>query len=250
MNQLLSAEALKLRSTRSFYAMNVGALALIAATVSATAALSTFHAGDHPGRDTLSPAGFALTAALILGVLSVTSEFRYGTITPALLIAPKRVSLVAAKAINLARVGLVLGLLAFASASALVLLVLSSRGLSSQLDAGDLAGIIAGGTIATALFAVLGVGVGTIVRNQVGAIVAALGLLYAVEPPLTFIPGIGDAVQTFGLGGLASAACATTAFKKNADLLDQVPAILVLTGYALAALFTGASRLRRRDIAG
>jgi ABC-2 type transport system permease protein len=247
-NRLLQAEALKLRSTRSSYTIAAGLLVLIAIVVGATASLTTFKADDHPGRDTLSVAGLSLTAALILGVLSVTNEFRYGTITPALLASPKRTPLVVAKAIHLARVGIVLGLLAFGGASALALVIISSRGVSSELGAGDVAAIIAGGTVACMLFAVLGVGVGALLRNQVGAIVAALALLYAVEPLLTFIPGIGDAVQKIGLGGLASAASATTAFNGD-DMLRQVPANLVLALYALVALLAGASALRRRDVA-
>lgn len=248
MSRLLSAESLKLRSTRSFYAIVSGAIALIAAAVSATAALTTFHAGDHPGRDTLSPAGLALTFALLLGVLSVTNEFRYGTITPALLITPRRTQLLAAKAANLARTGLLLGVSAFSIASALALAILSSRGVASEVDAGDVAAIIAGGTIATALFAVLGVGIGAVIRNQVGAIVGALGLLYALEPLLTFIPGLGDAVQKVGLGGLSSGATATTAFQESSKILGQVPALLVLGAYALAAVLAGAAQLRHRDV--
>jgi hypothetical protein len=65
----------------------------------------------------------------------------------------------------------------------------------------------------------LGVGVGTVVHNQVGAIIAGLGLLYVADPLLGFFPGIGPAVQKFGLGG-----------------------------YALAILLAGALLLTRRDI--
>jgi ABC-2 type transport system permease protein len=247
-SRLISAEALKLRSTRTLYAITLGALALIAIAVAVAAALSNFKHGDHPGRDTLSIAGVAHTFALLLGVLAVTNEFRYGTITPALLITPKRTPLLTAKAINLLRAGLVFGLLAFGTATSIVLPVLCSRDISSQLDSADVARIVAGGTIATALFAALGVGIGAVGRNQVGAIVAALCLLYAVEPLLTFIPGLGDMVQKFGLGGLSSAASGTTGFQSKADLLGQAPAALVLASYALVALVAGATLLRRRDV--
>ena len=42
---------------------------------------------------------------------------------------------------------------------------------------------------------------GAIIRNQVGAIVTVLALLYVVEPLLGFIPHAGTAVQKYGLGG-------------------------------------------------
>jgi hypothetical protein len=56
-------------------------------------------------------------------------------------------------------------------------------------------------------------------------------------------------VQTYGLGGLASGATATTGFPTSAHLLGQVPAALVLSAYALAFLAAGAALLRQRDIA-
>jgi len=65
--------------------------------------------------------------------------------------------------------------------------------------------------VATALCAALGVGVGTVIRNQVGAIIAVLGLLYVAEPLLEFVPGADTAVQKFGLGGLAKVAIARSA---------------------------------------
>jgi hypothetical protein len=127
--------------------------------------------------------------------------------------------------------------------------VLHARGVASKLDGHHLAGMLVGGTIATALFALLGVGFGALVRNQVGAIVAALCTLYAVEPLLTFLPGIGHVVQRFGLGGLSSAVSGTAGFQSNVKLLGQLPAALVLTAYAVAILLAGAGLLRRRDVA-
>ena len=57
MNKLLSSEALKLRSTRSFWLMSAGALALVAGGVASVAAAGTFNPADHPGREVLALAG-------------------------------------------------------------------------------------------------------------------------------------------------------------------------------------------------
>jgi len=86
----------------------------------------------------------------------------------------------------------------------------------------------------TAIAAAIGVGAGAVIRNQVGAIVGLLSLLYVAEPLLGFIPHVGTAVQVYGLGGLASGATATTGFAATTHLLAQAPAIAVLAGYALA----------------
>jgi hypothetical protein len=47
--------------------------------------------------------------------------------------------------------------------------------------------------------------VGAVIRNQVGAIIAVLALLYVAEPLLGFIPRLGTAIQQYGLGSLAAA---------------------------------------------
>ena len=73
-------------------------------------------------------------------------------------------------------------------------------------------------------------------------------LLYVADPLLGFIPGIGAAVQRFGLGGLSSGATGTAGFPASAHLLGQGAATLTLGGYALAILLAGALLLKRRDI--
>jgi hypothetical protein len=90
--------------------------------------------------------------------------------------------------------------------------------------------------------------VGTIIRNQAGAIIAVLALLYVAEPLLGFIPHLGTAVQQYGLGGLAAAATHTIGFPASAHLLAQPAAALVLAGYTTIALLAGAALLKRRDI--
>jgi ABC-2 type transport system permease protein len=248
MNKLIKAERLRLRNTRSFWAITVGVLTLIAAGVTAIAAASSFTPGDNPARQALSLAGLAQTLALVLGVLAVTSEFRHETITRALLITPRRTPLLVAKLVVLAATGLVIGLVAFGEAAAIALPVLGARHVASQVDGASVAGIIAGGAIAAALAGALGVGIGAVVRNQAGAIIAALGLLYVLEPLLSLIPGIGSGAAEFGIGGLASGASGTAGFPSSAHLLGQAPAVALLGGYALAVLIAGTMLFRRRDI--
>jgi ABC-2 type transport system permease protein len=248
MNRLIRAEARKLRSTRTFWMITLGVLLLIAGAVAAVSAASSFTPGDQPALQVLALAGIVQTIALILGVLAVTSEFRYGTITAVLLITPRRTPLLAAKLITLTATGLALGLVAFGEAAAIALSILASRHVPSQVDAATVARIIAGGAIAAALAAALGVGIGAVVRNQVGAIITALGLLYVLDPLLSVLPGIGDAVQRYGLGGLASGASGTSGFPSSAHLLGQIPAALTLGAYVLAVLIAGAALFHRRDV--
>ena len=63
-----------------------------------------------------------------------------------------------------------------------------------------------------------------------------------------FVPGLGPAVQQYGLGGLAAAVTHTAGFPAGAHLLGQPAAALILAGNATAGLLAGAALLRRRDI--
>jgi ABC-2 type transport system permease protein len=248
MTGLLRAELLKLRTIRTPGVLGLAVLAVVAGAVVATATTSTFSPGDHPARQVLALAGPVQTVALLLGVLAVTTEYRHGTIVPALLITPGRLRVLIAKLIVLTAVGAVLGLLVFGAGAAIALPVLAARHVPSGLDGAGLAGLIAGGAVATALFAVLGVGFGAVVRNQAGAVVAALGLLYVAEPLLGALPGAGGAIQRFGLAGLASSASATSAFLGNAHLLSAPAGAGLLAGYAALVVAVGAVLFRQRDL--
>ena len=246
MTSLIRAEAVKLGTTRAFWLLAAGALALIAIAVTATAAAASFTSDGNPVRATLALAGLAQTFALVAGTLAVTSEFRHKTIIQAVLMTPRRTPLLTAKLTTVTTAGLAFGLIATGGATAIAMPILAARHLASQPDGAQLAAIIVGGTVATALFAALGIG--TIIRNQVGSIIAVLGLLYVAEPLLGFLPGIGNTVQKFGLGSLSSGASGTVGFPASTHLLGQVPAALTLAACALAVLLTGAVLLRRRDI--
>jgi len=249
MKRLIGAEALKLRTTRTFYAVTLGSLALALVVTTAVALAGDFEPTQAAGRQPLAGAGIVQVFALILGILAVTTEFRHGTITPTLLVTPDRRRLMGAKLAAHVLAGLVLGLVSFGLGAAISLTALSLRDIPSELTSGDVLGIVAGGTAGAALFAALGVGLGAVVRNQVGAIVAALAWLYALEPLLGVVPGIGDAVQTYGFGALSSGLSDTVAADPDADLLAQLPAAALLAGYAALLLVAGTALLRRRDIA-
>jgi len=249
MRALIAAEALKLRTTRTFFALTLGSLAVSLAVTAAIGAAGEVERQIPAGRQALAAAGIVQIAAGILGILAITSEFRHGTVTPTLLVTPDRRRLVVAKLVVHLLAGLALGLLSFGLGAAIALAALDARGIPSGLSGGEVLATIAGGAAGTALFAAVGLGVGALLRNQVGAIVLTLAWLYALEPLLTLVPGIGDAVKTYGFAALSSGLSDTAAADPEADLLAQLPAGVLLAAYALVLLAAGAAVLRRRDIA-
>ena len=246
MTRLLSSELLKLRTTRTFYALMGGAVALIVIIAVLGAALGTFNGTGTPGRDLLAVAGLAPLFALVIGVIGVTTEFRHGTITPSLLVEPVRTRLMAAKLLAQLIAGLVLGLFCYGVCAGIVSGILSSRGIATGMSASDWIEAVIGGALATMLYAALGLGVGALLRNQVGAIVVLLAWVFVIENLLGIIPGgFGDGIKKYGLSGLGRSLARTAT---DASRIGQVPAGLLLLGYAAVLVIVGTVVVYRRDV--
>jgi len=245
MTRLLDSELLKLRTTRTFYALIAAAIALIVAISVLATALGSFKTTTDPGRSVLGVAGLAPLFALVIGVLGITTEFRHGTITPSLLVEPVRTRLLAAKLAAQLIAGLLLGLVCFGVCAGIVAGVLSSRGIPTAMSTGDWIAAVVGGTIATMLYAALGLGVGAILRNQVGAIVVVLAWVFVIENLLGIIPGFGDGIKKYGLAGVGSSLARSAG---HSTRIGQLPAGLILLGYALVLVIAGTIVIRQRDV--
>jgi len=244
MIRLLEAEIFKLRSTRTFYGIVGGSVGLILVIVILVTALVNFSPSDHPLTDIMMFAAFLQPFVLVLGILSITSEFRHGTITPSLLVTPDRVRLVLAKLGASVLVGLVLGLVT----SVLIFLIVKGIGGARDLDtSGDGGKVIIGTTVGTALWGALGLGVGSILRNQVGAIVGSLVYLFVLENLLQIIPGLDDIIAKYGFGGLSNGLFGADQ-DPSSDVLGQLPAGLLLAAYAAILVIIGILVVQRRDV--
>ncbi len=115
-----------------------------------------------------------LVLVLVLGVLVVTTEFRHGTASSIFLATPRRWPVLVAKLAATLLVGLLAGLAFVLVNGGLALSLFSSRG-GEMPSAGDLASVYAGAVVSLALICAFGFGVGAVVRNQVVAIIAAVG---------------------------------------------------------------------------
>jgi ABC-2 type transport system permease protein len=248
MTRLVTAEIFKLRTTRTFYGVVGGALGLVLLIVVVASATATWQPDDTPMRDLLGISGFAQVFALVLGILAVTSEFRFGTITPSLLVVPDRVKLTLAKLGASLAVGVALGLAATGLAAAVGAAILNARGIDTGLSGSQVTKMIVGGIVATALYAALGVGVGAIVRNQVGAIVGTLVYLFVLENLLQIIKALRDPLAKYGFGGVGQGLTGTGDAAADHPPLGQVSAGLVLAGYCAIFLIAGIAMMKRRDI--
>ena len=95
------------------------------------------------------------------------------------------------------------------------------------------------------VFAVIGVGVGALLRNQVGAIVGSLVYLYVVEPIVGQHRRHPGRLQVAARRG---AARAITSNSRRPTLLEPWQGGLLLLGYGLLAAVLGTFLAVRRDI--
>jgi ABC-type transport system involved in multi-copper enzyme maturation permease subunit len=246
MRAQLRSEFHKLRSTRTVAGLVAAMLGLVALAV-------LLHGFGLPVGDLTSRAdqrgvfvdvGVNLGAvfASLLGALSITAEIRTGTIRPTLLVTPRRGRVIAAKATAILLAGCVLGALSTGAAAAVGNLALAGRDLTVRLDAGDYVLLVVGGGVAGALWAVVGLGVGAVVRAQVPTIVALFAWLLFVENLLADLPS----AHRFVPGALAQAVAGQ---RRTGILHTPALAALLLTAYAVVAIAAGRAATTRRDFA-
>ena len=132
---------------------------------------------------------------LILGIIGMTQEYRHRTATPTFLTTPRRGNGRRRQAARLrtgrdpVRPGHRRG-----RTSSWPSVYAGARGDAPAFTADNLR-VLAGAGVALVIFAVMGVGIGALLRNQVGAIVGALVYLYVVEPIISSIPATAGAFK-------------------------------------------------------
>jgi ABC-2 type transport system permease protein len=182
--------------------------------------------------------------AAVAGILLFSSEAQHGTLAAALTAQPTRWVIVVAKTTTAAAFGLVLG----------------AVGMLTSLGGAALGGLAMGATstmaattawslLYTTLAAVLGTGVGMIVRHSAGAISGLLVWGLVVENLLAlFMPATVFRFMPFYAGnGLLGIDADTATPESIAVALTRLQDALVFGGYTAVALVIGTVLLYRRD---
>jgi len=179
----------------------------------------------------------------ILSIIGITQEFRHRTATPTFLTTPKRARVVVAKLVAYLIAGIGFAVVTTAAVLAIALPWLSSSGADVSLGGENLR-VLLGGGLAVALYALVGVGIGALVRNQVGAIVGALIYLFVLEPIIRGIPATAPFYRWLP-GGAQEAMTATF---QAPELLERWQGALLLIGYGLVAAGLAMVLTLRRDV--
>jgi len=237
------AELLKLRSTRTTLGLVLGMFALLLLTTLLTGLLTPTDELAHPEnqRDLLGLGGIATLFTALTGLLLVTSEFRFGTIRSTVLVTPRRSRVVLGKVAAAGLAGLAIGGAAVLLAFAIGYLCLSGRDVPIALDGGQKAQLVLGLLLATALWGVIGVGLGAIVRNQVGSVIGLLAWVFVVENLLFgLVPSVGRLVPSQAVNALVGST--------DEHLVAPAAGGALLVAWAAVLVAAGAALVARRDV--
>jgi len=247
---LVRAELAKSTSTRMIWGLLAGALGFTLLNVVA----NIFAAGQEGGapplesaqglRNVFGSASGATVFVLMLGVLSVSGEFRHGTITTTFLAVPKRAQVIGSKllALPLLSAGFAAGAVALTVVIAIPLL--AAKNVAVQWGDAELVEVLVGSFVAITLYPVLGVGFAALVRNQVAAVISALVWVLVAESVLvSFLPEVGKWTP-----GGAAAAMTRLEPLRGGDLLPPTLGALLFVAYGVALAVIGLQTTMRRDI--
>lgn len=250
MTQLVRAELLKLRTTRLWWGLLLGAVLLTGfAAIATLAVANTAEAAQNgvtPVRTASDVADFIAIGtvgpffALVLGITLATGEHRYGTIGATYLAVPRRYPVVIAKVLSAATAGVLFALVTTALTLAIVAVKFLIDGAALPLS----------DTVVARFFAVcalgayagaMGVGIGTAVRSQLVAILGVLGFRLVLEPIVGSLFHVVRDVTPF-------AGTEDALMQSRPEAMRPAAAILVMVVYAASAVLIGIWLEQRRDV--
>jgi ABC-2 type transport system permease protein len=248
--RLVSAELLKVTSTKMWLGMLIGVVLYIAIGV-----VATVFAPQQPGvavprlateagmRNLFAQAGGAYLFAIVIGALGMTQELRHQTLTSTLLAEPHRNSVMVSKMSAYAIIGAIYGAVGVAFGYGLALIVLPFKD-HAALPTTAMWQIAGGAILGCALFAVLGVAVGALVRNQIAAILGIIVWVVLIEALLVqLLPKVGKWLPGGALNGILQ----TTGIN-DTTYLPVWGGALVLVAYTVVLGGLAALTTNRRDV--
>jgi ABC-2 type transport system permease protein len=188
----------------------------------------------------LSVSAVTGTTMLILGILVMAGEFRHRTILATYLGEPHKGRVLVAKLLLMGVLGAVVGAVVFGLTVGIAIPLYAAKGVHDLPV--DIGRYWLGATLATGCYALLGVAVGALVRNTVGAVVGALAWVQVVEQLFlaNVFPELAKWLPTGAAVGL------TVPANPGQDVLSPGVALLVLLGWTtLLAVLATAVNARR-----
>jgi ABC-2 type transport system permease protein len=256
---LLLSEWTKLRSVRStvwslilFVVITIGFTVLITVVTSAN-----WDSGGRRGADHLTiladPTNFILSVGIflgqlticVLGALVITTEYSTGVIRASLLAVPKRIPMLAAKAMVFAVLILVLAEIVTVGSFLIGSAIMHSRVAVSLSDPGVTRAVLGTG-LYLAVLGLFALAIGSLIRHTAGAIATVIGAVLVLPILASLLPGNwGAHIQAY-LPSQAGSLISQT-HQHAGDLLSPWQGFGVLCVWTVLLLGAAVYLLRHRD---
>lgn len=264
MVRAVRAELLKLLTTRLWWGMAIAVLLAGAGLALLFGLLLTGAFGDPvelglvagdatTTANTVYTAGLQLGYLLLLtiGVIQVGSEYRHRTITATFLAEPRRARVMAAKVVALLLIGAAYAVVSLVGSVSVGATTLVLRG-AEAFPSGEVARTLALSLLVLGLWALIGLGVGILIPNQVAALLIGVGAAWIVEPLLGFVlqfTEVGrDHIAPYLPSQASTAVVGSIQQVPDMVLLEWWVAALTLAAWALVLAGIGALLTLRRDV--
>jgi ABC-2 type transport system permease protein len=252
---LYGSELRKLRTTRTTWVITAVAAGLVAMQTSLSILFADLVGTEWTGTardiaDAVDGISIVFPIALVVGLLSMTTEFRFGTVGRTLQLTPSRTRVVLTKMGAGVGYAIVLAVLGLAVTAVSVLLASLRDDVTLTLggEVGTAAWQI---VVGLALVTVFGVALGSLIRNQVVAVTASLVWFLVVENVLlTLVPRVGRWLPFQALQATFVSDQMREAFPQGMAVpyLPQLTGLVVFLGYVLVAVVAAVALLRYRDV--
>ena len=252
MKALVQAELIKLRSTRITAMLLAATLGLVALTIATSVPGAFGETGllslDDPRLMAIvvgGGLGVPQVLVTLLGLLSFTQEFRYGTASSTYLIEPRRGRVLAAKWVSAGVASVVVTIVTLAFSVPFGIALIRSQG-GEVLIGAQLWQTVAAAFAVLVAYAVFGVALGALVRNQIVGVVGVLVWMLAVEQVvIPVLPAVGRWMPWGAAGSLLQLG---PSWGFEEELLSAPTGGLVLVGYTAAAAALALFITPKRDV--
>lgn len=248
---ILSSEWAKIRTVRStFWTM----ILMVVGSIGLTALVCFLAAPDvASGAESESPGSFinwglnfGQIAALVLGILAMSAEYSTGMVRTTLTAAPRRMQVLAAKAIVLAGLLFVLGVVTSAGSYFAGNVFLDAEGIGLSLSDDGILRSFLGSGVYLALLGLFGLALAFLIRHSAAAITIGIALIFVVGTLMALLPGAwGELVYKLMPGNAGPSAAIVTSFDPR--LYDGWTGTGVFAIEVAVLLGIGAVLFQRRD---
>ena len=243
--RLVRGEIRKLTTTKLPYGF-LAVLVIIATIDAAVVVFGTDMDGSKAfiatAADQQSLMAFAFNAMLgtgLFGAIAVAREYGHNTVVPTYLVTPRRTRAGLAQLAAVLLGGAILGLIGQALIIAAVALALPSTEYGFLVSIGGLARLLAATTLAGAVGALLGAGLGAVIRNLGGAVTAVVLALFMIPPLVVQMVSEASSWIPPALGAVISGV------SSDVDVWAALAALLV---WGVVPAAAGLVAVQRRDV--